>query len=336
MRLALRQCLSCGMAQHLAAYISKQIRVRSLAGKGSYRSQRQQRMRKRLAPLILTLFQFFERYQHRLLAETYEGNKISYQDADQPILIQQEIMESYNPALLVRVSQTYHLLLYLLRRRLAPPSRSFSLARTRSGRSLTRLAEDSVVKLLIIGGLSQVQRILSIKNRSRRRKALEKWIAGLQPQENSGVVEGVSAEPQPNRHSAAVAVGGGGGREESRNSGKALEHGRTPSSSSSSSSSPPSGLPMPRPSAAAIARLIPVLPPLGAVWVPSARELVLAKGLDATDVGVWELFIDELTSGNDSEEGEFEYLEDSGDEDPDDSGEEGEEMMELDGQTLTE
>jgi hypothetical protein len=175
-----------------------------------------------------------------------------------------------------------------------------------------------MVKLLIIGGLSQVQRVWSIKNRSRRRKALEKWIAGLQPQENGGL-EGNLAEPQPDWYSTV-------GREKSRDSGKSLQHEHRP---------PSSGLPMLRPSASAIARLIPVLPPLRAVWVPSARELILAKGLDATDAGVWELFIDELVSGDGSED-EYEYLEeDSGDEDPDDSGEESEEMC-LDGHTLTE
>ncbi|KAH0538046.1 hypothetical protein FGG08_005358 [Glutinoglossum americanum] len=309
--LAQRQCLSCNLAQHLAEYISRQIRRRSLSGNAHHRL-RHQRMRRRLVPLIFTLFHFFERYRDSLLAETYTGNRIAYGDVDEPIPTQQEIMESYNPALLLRVSETYNLLLYLLCQRLAPPNKTFFLARARSGRSLDRPTEDAMVKLLMIGGISQVQRIWSIKNHSRRRKAVEKWVSGLEPQGNNQR-QWNSAEPQPDRNPTF-------GREEDQNSTKALEHEREHEHEHMPSSF---GLPTPRLSASAIERLIPVLPPLRAVWVPSARGLILGKGLDTADIGVWELFIDELAAGDDSED-EREYFEDSGDEDPDDSGDESE------------
>ncbi|KAI9865210.1 MAG: hypothetical protein M1813_002530 [Trichoglossum hirsutum] len=67
-----------------------------------------------------------------------------------------------------------------------------------------------------------------------------------------------------------------------------------------------------------------MLPPLQAVWVSPARDLILANGLDTADVGVWEIFVEELTSEDDSED-EYE-LDDSRDEDPDDSEDESEEM----------
>ncbi|KAI9779617.1 MAG: hypothetical protein M1839_007282 [Geoglossum umbratile] len=293
--LAQRQWLSNNMAQHLAEYISKHI-IPSRNHPGIEHS----RMRRRLVPLIFTLFHFFERYRFRLLAEAYVENPISYAAVDEPVLIQQEIMEAYNPALLLRVSQTYHLLLYLLYQRLAP--KTLSLARARSGRVLDRSSEDGIAKLLIVGGINQVERIWSIKNHSWRRKEMKKWIAGLQSQGDNRR-QGNSTKPQADQHSTL-------GREGSRDSAKAFGHDYMP---------PTFELPTPHLSNSAIARLIQVLPPLRAVWVSSARDLILAKGLDAADVGVWELFIDELASGDDSEG-------DSGDEDPDDSGDEGEEV----------
>jgi hypothetical protein len=83
-------------------------------------------------------------------------------------------MEAYNPASSPRVSQTYNLLLSLLYQRLAPPNKTFSLARTGPSRTPDLSFEDEIVKLLIVGGINQVERIWGIKNRSRRRKEMEK------------------------------------------------------------------------------------------------------------------------------------------------------------------
>jgi hypothetical protein len=302
--LAQRQWLSCNMAQHLAEYISKQIQGRSLAGNEYLRLQHL-RIRRRLVPLIFTLFHFFERYRYKLLAETYVDNKVSCTVIGKHSPIQQEIMEAYNPALLLRVSQTYHLLLYLLYQRLTPPNRAFSF--TRPSEALDQSFEDGIVKLLIVGGIRQVERIWSIKNRSRRRKEMEKWVTGLQSRGNSPR-HGNSAKPQKGQ-----AIDGEG----SRDSTTTFGHEHIPPAFELLASHLPDS---------AMSRLISVLPPLRAVWVSSARDLILAKGLDTADVGVWELFIDELISGDDSED-EYEHLEDdSGDEDPDDSEDEGEAM----------
>ncbi|KAI9771498.1 MAG: hypothetical protein M1840_002118 [Geoglossum simile] len=306
--LAQRQWLSCNMAQHLAEYISKQVQGQSLAGSEHFRLQHL-RMRRRLVPLIFTLFHFFERYRYKLLAETYTDNKVSDSAIGQHSPIQQDIMKAYNPALLLRVSQTYHLLLYLLYQRLAP-NKAFSFARTRPNEALDRSFEDGMVKLLIVGGINQVERIWSIKNRSRRRKETEKWVTGLQSRVDSRR-QGSSAKPRID-HGRAI------DGEESRDSADTFGHEHMPSAFE---------LLTPHLPDFAISRLIPVLPPLRAVWVSPARDLILAKGLDIAGVGVWELFIDELISGDDSED-EYEHLEDddSGDEDPDDSEDESEAM----------
>lgn len=145
------------------------------------------------SPLILAVFHFFETYQSRKAHNIKEAPQSEPRGTPQPSKnreLQAAIMLQYPDDLLLKIHQMYHLLLHLFTRRLTPTTPWF-LPRQIGGWNHThpgglQPSEDSLAKLLVLGGVPEVLRIYKMTGHGKRRKALEKFVRTLD-QEKTGV-----------------------------------------------------------------------------------------------------------------------------------------------------
>ncbi len=111
--------------------------------------------------------------------------------------IEKRIIDRYHPEYLLKLHQMYKLLLAAFVRKLRPPSYAGRLERSLRGWSKTPASQDDIVKVLLLGGLRVVNRIIGIKTYAARRKALDDFIEGLTlpKEDNSTRSNGVVSEP---------------------------------------------------------------------------------------------------------------------------------------------
>lgn len=93
--------------------------------------------------------------------------------------IEKRIIDRYDPKQLLQVHQMYKLLLAAFVRKLRPPSYAGRLERSLRGWGKTPASQDDIVKVLLVGGIREVKRIIEIKSYAARRKALDEFIETL-------------------------------------------------------------------------------------------------------------------------------------------------------------
>lgn len=133
------------------------------------------RLRRRMAPLVLTLGHFFDSYDQSASSST--GTTASAMETDS-VSVEQDstarqklIMETYPDSLFPHIHQMFALLLRLFYKRMT--SRTPLLRRW-------NLSMDSFARLLVSGGLKEVDRIYRIKGYWRRRWETRRWLKGLE------------------------------------------------------------------------------------------------------------------------------------------------------------
>ncbi|WYZ34380.1 hypothetical protein EsH8_I_000656 [Colletotrichum jinshuiense] len=160
----------------MCEWITKEIFLRTTESQRHEFAPQRERMRRRLIPLLFTVFHFFETYRklhlqhildhdgHGLLHEPYTLNPIEVQ-----------IMNMYDDQTLLRVHQVFPLIISSFCRRLRPPSYAGRVERSLRGYLKEKPPDEVHVAILCVGGLRQVERLWEIKGYNSRRGAVDIW-----------------------------------------------------------------------------------------------------------------------------------------------------------------
>ncbi|KAI0025444.1 hypothetical protein F4780DRAFT_721055 [Xylariomycetidae sp. FL0641] len=249
-----------------------------------------ERMRRRLIPLLFTIFHFFETYRtlhiEFIKEHGYGLSKMPY--TTNPIEL--KVMNMYDAKTLLRVHQVFPLVVSSFCRRLRPPTYVGSFERTIRGYLKDKPADEVYATALCVGGLRQVERFWEIKGYNTRRGAVDSWYESLAkehvepstPRARRGFM-GIS------RKKSTLNVGDAGraSTEHSvaRSGRRGSDGGRRGSDASNSGAwgnwifdtSLAKGMPMGPLSRDHIQMLLPELPTLQEIWLPAAEALILDK-----------------------------------------------------------
>lgn len=251
----------------------------------------QARMRRRLVPLLFTMFHFFETYRELSLKRlSRDSQKLpDHTSATHPV--ESHIMSMYDDDTLLQVHQVFPVFISFLTRTLRPPSQLGFLERYLRGYHKEEAPKHILVAILCIGGLGEVLRLSEIEKYDVRRTTVDDWYTSisreptnstLQPHRRqvslsrwqSGQISIISAESSSDNtaslHSSVFS---------SFMPGSARNDWRRSSSFGSvvSDAELAVGPPRIKVAAAQIHHLLPTLPALEKLWIITAEDLLLAR-----------------------------------------------------------
>ncbi|KAJ3521237.1 hypothetical protein NM208_g13388 [Fusarium decemcellulare] len=164
----------------MCEWITKDIFLRQTEAQRIAFAPQNERMRRRLIPLLFTIFHFFETYRKLHLKHIAEngGNGLKREPYTlNPI--ETEIMNMYDDQTLLRVHEVFPLVISSFCRRLRPPTYVGRVERSLRGYIREKPSDDVHVAILCIGGLRQVERLWEIKGYNSRRGAVDTWFNAL-------------------------------------------------------------------------------------------------------------------------------------------------------------
>jgi hypothetical protein len=170
-RLHVAQKLSVLITEHT----TKEVFLRDTGAKWNEFLPQLTRMRRRLMPLVFTMFHFFEKYRELHLRHL-QANKVPLRL--QPFTlnpIEKQVMDMYDDNLLLTVHQIFPLVLSSFSRRLRPPYYVGRLERSIKGMLKDKPADEVYATIILIGGLRQVERFWETKGYNTRRAAVDQW-----------------------------------------------------------------------------------------------------------------------------------------------------------------
>lgn len=164
----------------MCEWITKEIFLRQSDAQRMAFAPQHERMRRRLIPLLFTVFHFFETYRKlhlEHLAKT-DGRGLKREPYTlNPI--EREIMNMYDDQTLLRVHEAFPLVISSFCRRLRPPTYVGRVERSLRGYLREKPSDDVHVAILCLGGLRQVERLWEIKGYNNRRSAVDVWYNSL-------------------------------------------------------------------------------------------------------------------------------------------------------------
>lgn len=230
-----------------------------------------ERMRRRLIPIIFTIFHFFERL--RELGLEYLGQN-GYGLNQTPFTfnpIERRIMEEYDPHTLLRVHELFPTFISAYLRRLRPPSYVGGVERTFRGYLKSPPSNDVHVTSLVVGGLRQACQFWETKGYNARIDKVDKWYHNIMtggdpqpPKRRWGLSKKKSFMPDTSK---SIDAQGHILPERRLTAPKHLE------------SSLADGIPMPPLPQEELKRFIQDLPNLRQIWCVTAEALLLEKGI---------------------------------------------------------
>ncbi len=244
-----------------------------------------ERMRRRLIPLLFTIFHFFEKYRELHLKHLAENDGVGLKKQPYTINpIETQIMDMYDDQTLLRVHQVFPLVISSFCRRLRPPSYIGRVEKSLRGYLKDKPADEVHVAILCLGGLRQVERFWEVKGYNTRRNAVDDWYNAvvkdqtpqveLEPKKRRGlmglgrkksmVALGKSSEQQP-------APGHRGSYDNSA--------GHQPFNGFVFNTSLAAGMPMSMDEASRdrMRPIIPDLPVLQKIWLETAEAMILSR-----------------------------------------------------------
>jgi hypothetical protein len=259
----------------MCEWISKELFLRNTEEKKRDFAAQRERMRRRLIPVLFTVFHFFEKYRelhlkhlaqhdgHGLLREPYTQNPI-----------EAEIMNMYDDRTLLRVHEAFPLVISSFCRRLRPPSYVGRVERSLRGYLREKPPDEVHVAILCIGGLREVERIWEVKGYNTRRAAVDNWYSSLTRDE---------LEPEPKKRRGMLGLKR---KKSSLTLGKSNAH--APPSSTSPvlgetaqslvfGTSLAAGMPMGALSKDEVKTMLPDLPILQKIWTETAEAMILDR-----------------------------------------------------------
>jgi hypothetical protein len=132
-------------------------------------------MRRRLIPLLFTIFHFFEAYRAEHIRYIEEHG---YGLSKSPYTInpvEAKVMSLYDNKTLLMVHQVFPLVISSFCRRLRPPTYVGRVEKTFRGYLKDKPADEIHAATLCIGGLRQVERFWEVKGYNTRRTAVDVW-----------------------------------------------------------------------------------------------------------------------------------------------------------------
>ena len=177
------------ICQRLAASTANHMTVfyygwpRSNSDRAKY-VPREDAMRRRMIPPLLTLFHHFEMFRDiyvtRLTRERFDGGTsgVAAGPVDAAIweLWERETLGDYDDHSLRQAQMVFVLLLESFRLKLRPPSYAGWLERSLRGWNRQPPSEEGMIKIIAFGGIAAVERLFGIKNYDRRLRALDQWL----------------------------------------------------------------------------------------------------------------------------------------------------------------
>lgn len=172
----------------IARYVVKDIFLRNTPARYAEFEPQHRRMRKRLVPLVLTIFHFFETYRDLHVRHLMENGTPLNQQAYTLNPLEVQVMNMYDDYTLLKAHQVWSLTISSFNRRLRPPSYAGRLERSLKGYLKDRPADEVYTTILAVGGLRQAQRFWETKGYNARRAAVDTWY---------GLVTKTPVEPTP-------------------------------------------------------------------------------------------------------------------------------------------
>lgn len=167
------------LSRLIAEYTTREIFLRDTDAKYIEFQPQYTRMRRRLMPLIFTMFHFFEKYRD-LHAHHLASNEVPLRL--QPFTtnpIERRVMDMYDDQTLLQVHQVFPLILSSYSRRLRPPSYAGRLERSIKGYFKDKPGDEVYTTILTIGGLRQAASFWQIKGYNARRAAVDTWYGSV-------------------------------------------------------------------------------------------------------------------------------------------------------------
>lgn len=269
----------------ISEWVTKEIFLRTTEAQRVDFEPQYERMRRRLIPLLFTIFHFFETY--RTLHIEYikkHGHGLSrVPHTLNPIELR--IMSMYDDQTLLRVHQVFPLVVSSFCRRLRPPSYVGRLERSLRGYLKDRPPDEVYVTALCVGGLRQVERFWEIKGYNLRRGAVDSWYNSVlkEPTEAAaksrrgfmGLARKKSSASESDIHKVGEAGRGRRGSETGRRGSDVSMTGAWENLVYNTSLA--EGMPMGDLSREQLKILLPDLPTLQHIWMPTAEALILDR-----------------------------------------------------------
>jgi hypothetical protein len=174
------------LAYMMSEWITKDIFLRRDDAQRLAFAPQHERMRRRLIPLLFTIFHFFETYRKLHLQYVEKHGHGLKRDAYTVNPIEKQIMDMYDDETLLRVHEVFPLVISSFCRRLRPPTYVGRVERSLRGYIREKPSDDVHVAILCIGGLRQVERLWEIKGYNTRRTAVDNWYTSVA---NDGATE---------------------------------------------------------------------------------------------------------------------------------------------------
>lgn len=160
----------------MCEWITKEIFLRQTEAQQQAFAPQRERMRRRLIPLLFTVFHFFETYRKLHLKHIAEHEGYGLQREPYTLNpIEAEIMSMYDDQTLLRVHEVFPLVISSFCRRLRPPTYVGRVERSLRGYLRERPSDEVHSAILCLGGLWQVERLWEIKGYNNRRTAVDTW-----------------------------------------------------------------------------------------------------------------------------------------------------------------
>jgi hypothetical protein len=328
--LAVRQSIASDLAKNLAEQVLKEMMGRRHRRNmdRETRERMLRRLQRGMAPLVLSLLQFFENYVVARLQRVGTNPSHDYQLSvlgllsRENMLIQSDIIAQYPENMLLPIHQMYHLLLHLFFRRFTPPS--LPIVGTLGRRKSRPPSSDAFAKVFVYGGIKELYRLYCMKGYGRRRRALDKYVDTFDEEQgkwkarirqfgaNIASMSSSPPPPQPATVQAAMTTAAGA----------------QPSSSTASNSSI-TGSEIKR----SVTELAQVhVDELSNLWTPAAEERLLSKNIirDLEEVVCCGQFVSLLLTTPEDEDEEEDEEDDEDDEDEEEEEYDYEEVEEED------
>lgn len=172
--------IAARLSSLMCEWITKEIFLRTTEAQRREFAPSHERMRRRLIPLLFTVFHFFERYRNLHLQFLLEHNGYGLRHMPYTLNpVEAQIMKEYDDETLLRVHQVFPLVVSSFCRRLRPPSYVGRVERSLRGYLREKPPDEIHVAILCLGGLPQVERLWEIKGYNSRRAAVDSWYSGL-------------------------------------------------------------------------------------------------------------------------------------------------------------
>lgn len=275
----------------MCEWITKEIFLRTTEAQRAEFAPQYERMRRRLIPLLFTIFHFFETYRqlHLQHISEHRGQGLSRQPYTlNPVEVQ--VMSAYDDQTLLRVHQVFPLVVSSFCRQLRPPTYVGRVERSLRGYLREKPSDEIHTAILLLGGLRQVERLWEIKGYNNRRGAVDSWYHELtrEPPPEAptktrrglmglGRKKSASGTKEPTNASYTDTRFGTSRRASGDSMDDAPPASRHLSSIFNTSLS--AGMPMDMLSVDDVRHILPDLPGLQQIWSATAEAMILDRGI---------------------------------------------------------